>query len=45
MLQTNRQLRKEAGDIYYHENTFLFGISHFEASIYVSPIYSLADPD
>ncbi len=36
MLQTNRQLRKEAGDIYYHENTFLFGISHFEASIYVS---------
>ncbi|KAK0831457.1 hypothetical protein LTR73_002839 [Friedmanniomyces endolithicus] len=45
VLQTNRQLRKEAGDIYYHENTFLFGISHFEASIYVSPIYSLADPD
>ncbi|TKA70392.1 hypothetical protein B0A55_05615 [Friedmanniomyces simplex] len=35
MLQTNRQCRKEAGDIYYHENTFLFGISHFEASIYV----------
>ncbi|KAK0255325.1 hypothetical protein B0A54_03193 [Friedmanniomyces endolithicus] len=36
MLQTNRQLRKEAGDIYYHENTFLFGISHFEASIYIT---------
>ncbi|KAK5116699.1 hypothetical protein LTR62_007373 [Meristemomyces frigidus] len=36
ILQTSKQCRKEAGDIYYQENTFAFGISHFDAGIYIS---------
>lgn len=36
ILQVNRQCRKESADIFYAENTFAFGISHFDAAIYIS---------
>ncbi|KAK4575303.1 hypothetical protein LTR86_001156 [Recurvomyces mirabilis] len=35
ILQTSKSCRKEAGDIYYQENVFAFGISHFDAALYI----------
>jgi hypothetical protein len=35
ILQTCRQCRTEALAIYYQENVFAFGISHFDATVYI----------